>query len=187
MLPGARHAGWARRLALDAAADRLANGGDLLLSTDADTIVSPAWIVQTVATIEQGYDAVAGHARSSIFGIVSGNGVDIPLDDMQGVSEILLVIAQFLDGHPPDINFAGRKTGKVACQDMAIDDGELLQRMDVDGIKGSALATFLGVAAGVFDRGGKFQRQRHGTNDPLSMRNIECRRLLSGPDCPHLV
>ncbi|EPP5101089.1 hypothetical protein ACUQRY_001354 [Enterobacter hormaechei] len=52
---------------------------------------------------------------------------------------------------------------------MAIDDGELLQRVDIDGIEGSALAAFLGVAAGVFDRGGKFQRQRHGTNDPLSI------------------
>ncbi len=62
MLPEARHAGWARRLALDAAADRLANDGDLLLSTDADTVVSPGWIVRTVATIEQGYDAVAGYA-----------------------------------------------------------------------------------------------------------------------------
>ena len=62
MLPGARHAGWARRLAFDAAAGRLVNGDDLLLSTDADTIVSPDWIVRTVATIKQGYDAVAGYA-----------------------------------------------------------------------------------------------------------------------------
>ena len=65
MLPGARHAGWARRLALDAAADRLTNDHDLLLSTDADTIVDPDWIVRTVAIIAQGYDAVAGHALTS--------------------------------------------------------------------------------------------------------------------------
>lgn len=65
MLPGARHAGWARRLALDAAADWLTNDDDLLLSTDADTIVDPDWIVRTVAIIAQGYDAVAGYALTS--------------------------------------------------------------------------------------------------------------------------
>jgi cellulose synthase/poly-beta-1,6-N-acetylglucosamine synthase-like glycosyltransferase len=62
MLPGCRHAGWARRLALDAAAARLRAPGDLLLSTDADTLVSPDWIVRTAAHIDREYDAVAGQA-----------------------------------------------------------------------------------------------------------------------------
>ncbi len=62
LLPGARHAGWARRLALDAAADLLASPEDLLLSTDADTYVAPDWITRTIAHIDQGYDAVAGRA-----------------------------------------------------------------------------------------------------------------------------
>lgn len=62
MVAGARHAGWARRLALDAAAAVLTEPDDLLLSTDADTLVSPHWIRQIAAHIDLGYDAVAGHA-----------------------------------------------------------------------------------------------------------------------------
>lgn len=62
LLSGARHAGWARRLALDAAASHLRRDGDLLLSTDADSQVDPAWLVRTVAHIDAGYDAVAGLA-----------------------------------------------------------------------------------------------------------------------------
>jgi hypothetical protein len=62
LLPGARHAGWARRLALDAGADLLTHHTDLLLSTDADTNVAPDWIVRIVAHIDAGNDAVAGRA-----------------------------------------------------------------------------------------------------------------------------
>ncbi|RXD05781.1 glycosyltransferase [Sphingomonas sp. UV9] len=62
LLPGARHAGWARRLALDAGADLLTQDTDLLLSTDADTNVAVDWIVRTVAHIDAGNDAVAGRA-----------------------------------------------------------------------------------------------------------------------------
>ncbi len=62
MLPGARHAGWARRLALDAAAGTLAAEADLLLSTDADTYVAPDWIARIAAHVDAGYDAVAGRA-----------------------------------------------------------------------------------------------------------------------------
>lgn len=65
MLPGARHAGWARRLALDTAAARLRHPDDLLLSTDADTLVDPNWIARTVAHVDRGYDAVAGHALTT--------------------------------------------------------------------------------------------------------------------------
>ncbi len=62
MLPGACHAGWARRLALDVAADHLSRPGDLLLSTDADTLVSPQWLRRIVGYVDEGFDAVAGHA-----------------------------------------------------------------------------------------------------------------------------
>ncbi|RMB26277.1 hypothetical protein C8J47_3597 [Sphingomonas sp. PP-F2F-G114-C0414] len=62
LLAGFRHAGWARRLAWDAAADLLDTDDDLLLSTDADTNVAPDWIVRTVAHIDGGHDAVAGRA-----------------------------------------------------------------------------------------------------------------------------
>jgi hypothetical protein len=62
LLPGARHAGWARRLALDAGAALLKHPTDLLLSTDADTNVSADWIVRIVAHVDAGNDAVAGRA-----------------------------------------------------------------------------------------------------------------------------
>jgi hypothetical protein len=63
-LPPARaNAGWARRLALDAAADRLAHPHDVILSTDADTLVDDAWLCRTLDYLDMGYDAVAGLAR----------------------------------------------------------------------------------------------------------------------------
>ena len=65
LLPGARHAGWARRLALDAAAAVLTDDRDLLLSTDADTNVAPDWISRTIAHVEAGTDAVAGRALTT--------------------------------------------------------------------------------------------------------------------------
>jgi cellulose synthase/poly-beta-1,6-N-acetylglucosamine synthase-like glycosyltransferase len=61
--PKRAHAGWSRRLALDAAADRLRGGGDLLLSTDADTLVAEDWLARTAVWFDRGYDAVAGLAR----------------------------------------------------------------------------------------------------------------------------
>jgi hypothetical protein len=61
LLPGCRHAGWARRLAFDAAADLLRDDDDLLLSTDADTLVAPDWLVRNAACLGRA-DAVAGRA-----------------------------------------------------------------------------------------------------------------------------
>ncbi len=61
---GRRHAGWARRLALDAAAAELGRDGDLLLSTDADTDVAPDWIARTAAHMAAGAGAVAGRAHT---------------------------------------------------------------------------------------------------------------------------
>jgi len=67
LLPPHAHAGWARRIALDAAADLLAAPGDLLLSTDADTLVAPDWFAANARRLaggrgEGGWDAVAGRA-----------------------------------------------------------------------------------------------------------------------------
>jgi hypothetical protein len=61
--PERAHAGWARRLALDAAANRLRAGADVLMSTDADTLVASDWLVRTLDHLDAGWDAVAGLAR----------------------------------------------------------------------------------------------------------------------------
>jgi cellulose synthase/poly-beta-1,6-N-acetylglucosamine synthase-like glycosyltransferase len=61
--PDRSHAGWARRLALDLAASLLTEPDDIILSTDADTVVAENWISRTLNYIEEGYDAVAGLAR----------------------------------------------------------------------------------------------------------------------------
>jgi Glycosyltransferase like family 2 len=63
LAPEKSHAGWARRLALDAAADLLCDPGDLILSTDADTVVASDWILRTLAHFDAGWGAVAGLAR----------------------------------------------------------------------------------------------------------------------------
>jgi len=61
--PQHAHAGWARRLALDAAAEQLTEPADILISTDADTLVDHDWLERTVSHLDRGYDAVAGVAR----------------------------------------------------------------------------------------------------------------------------
>ena len=56
-------AGWARRKAMDAAADWLAEGGHadgVILTTDADSYVGPDWVARNLARIGEGADAVAG-------------------------------------------------------------------------------------------------------------------------------
>ncbi len=63
-LPAERaNAGWARRLALDAAANRLRADTDVLMSTDADTLVTANWLSRTLDHLDDGWDAVAGLAR----------------------------------------------------------------------------------------------------------------------------
>lgn len=56
------HAGMARRLAMDAAATWMEEAGSdgLILTTDADSRVSPHWIAQNLAAAAAGVDAVAG-------------------------------------------------------------------------------------------------------------------------------
>ncbi len=58
----AASAGWARRLAMDAAADWLDETGcdGVLLTTDADSRVPPDWVARNLANIAAGADAVAG-------------------------------------------------------------------------------------------------------------------------------
>lgn len=53
------NAGWARRAAMDAAAEWLGAEG-AILSTDADTRVPPDWVARNRASLEAGADAVAG-------------------------------------------------------------------------------------------------------------------------------
>jgi GT2 family glycosyltransferase len=62
LLPRYAHAGWARRIAMAAAAETLTGGDDILLSTDADTVVAPHWLERTLPYFDRGYDAVAGRA-----------------------------------------------------------------------------------------------------------------------------
>jgi GT2 family glycosyltransferase len=57
------HVGWARRLAMDAAADALARSDDVLLTTDADTLVAPDWIDANLRALDGGSDVVAGAAH----------------------------------------------------------------------------------------------------------------------------
>jgi GT2 family glycosyltransferase len=57
------HVGWARRLAMDAAADALGGADDVLLTTDADTLVARDWIDANLRALRAGGDAVAGAAH----------------------------------------------------------------------------------------------------------------------------
>jgi len=60
---GHANAGWARRLAMEAAA-RLAAPDGVLLTTDADTVVHCDWIEANLREIEAGHDAVAGYVMA---------------------------------------------------------------------------------------------------------------------------
>jgi hypothetical protein len=57
------NAGWARRLAMEAAAKLVADDG-VLLTTDADTVVHCDWIEANLREIEAGHDAVAGYVMA---------------------------------------------------------------------------------------------------------------------------
>lgn len=66
LLPGAAHAGNARRAAMDAALDWLAEWGardDVIMTTDADSRVSPHWIASNIEAIHAGADLVLGQIR----------------------------------------------------------------------------------------------------------------------------
>jgi hypothetical protein len=57
------NAGWARKLAMDAAAALVAPDG-LILTTDADTLAHEDWIAANRREIEAGHDAVAGYVMA---------------------------------------------------------------------------------------------------------------------------
>ncbi len=57
------NAGWARRLAMEAAAEWVAPGG-LILTTDADTVMDTDWIAANRREVEKGVDAVAGYVMA---------------------------------------------------------------------------------------------------------------------------
>jgi hypothetical protein len=60
---GLAHVGTARRVLMDAAAERLTRAGarpGVIASTDADTIVAPTWLAATLREIAAGADAVGG-------------------------------------------------------------------------------------------------------------------------------
>lgn len=64
MPEGQRNAGWARKRAMDLAAIRLAEVAPihgLILTTDADSRVSPTWFAATLREFEKGVDCVAGY------------------------------------------------------------------------------------------------------------------------------
>ena len=60
---GEANAGWARRMALECAAKDLSAPDDLILSSDADTVVASDWCEKMLCYFEEGFDAVAGIAR----------------------------------------------------------------------------------------------------------------------------
>jgi hypothetical protein len=61
--PALAHVGWARRLAMDAAADHLDRPTDVLATTDADTVVAPNWCAANRRHLADGYQVVAGAAH----------------------------------------------------------------------------------------------------------------------------
>ena len=66
-LPAAyANAGWARRLAMEAAADWVCPDG-LILTTDADTLMEADWIAANLREIAAGADAVAGYVNADPF------------------------------------------------------------------------------------------------------------------------
>ncbi len=62
LAPSLAHAGWARRLAMDGAAD-LAGAAGVVLCTDADAMPTRGWLAANLREIAAGADAVAGMAE----------------------------------------------------------------------------------------------------------------------------
>lgn len=62
--PERANAGWARKAAMDLAADRLETAGigdGVILTTDADSLVSPTWIAANLTELGQPVECVAGY------------------------------------------------------------------------------------------------------------------------------
>jgi hypothetical protein len=73
MLEGGATAGGARRRAMEEAAARLRSGerNGVLLTTDADSAVSPSWYAENMRHLEEGADCVAGYIDAEAPEIVS--------------------------------------------------------------------------------------------------------------------
>lgn len=106
LLPGEAHVGRARRLLMDEARRRLALAGQgrgLIASTDADTLVEPAWLAATLREVALGADAVFGRILSAAAG---GDGVDraARLYQLRDAAYRLLVseLDSLLDPDPAD-------------------------------------------------------------------------------------
>lgn len=100
------HAGGARRLALDLAADRLAQvpaRPGVLLTTDADSRVGPTWMAANLAALAAGVDAVAGYVDADATEYLSlGRGF---LDRGRLEDRFLALVAELhgrLDPRPHD-------------------------------------------------------------------------------------
>ena len=51
---------------------------------------------------------------------------------MKGVGELLFIIAQLLDRHTANVDLARHQTGQISLRgEVMIDDGQLVQRMNV--------------------------------------------------------
>jgi hypothetical protein len=61
--PSHANAGWARKLAMDAA-ERLVASDGLILTTDADTMAYEDWVAANRREIDSGHDAIAGYVTA---------------------------------------------------------------------------------------------------------------------------
>lgn len=71
--PEMSNAGWARKRAMDLAADRL-EADSLILTTDADSCVSPTWVWSTFQELARSVDCVAGYIDAAPAEIVRLGG-----------------------------------------------------------------------------------------------------------------
>lgn len=71
--PEMSNAGWARKRAMDLAADRLDELGDagVVMTTDADSCVSPTWVWSNLQELATGVDCVAGYVDAVPTEIIS--------------------------------------------------------------------------------------------------------------------
>jgi glycosyltransferase involved in cell wall biosynthesis len=63
LAPRHAHVGWARRLAMEEALGRfrhMRHPGGVIAATDADTVVAPDWVAETLAAVDAGAEGVGG-------------------------------------------------------------------------------------------------------------------------------